>query len=360
MLRELEEVREAAVHRAIDPISLEDLRNKPDQVGALSVAGRRVEPALYHRGSVLDVDGELLLRGGLSPFTQEPVDGFLPAPPLSDLRELIRFLDWNDDGWLSISDVAIGLAALLPVDEEGAEHFVRDHLDVDQDGLIADEALRQQIEPYCGERLTELLVAAPVTQVPELRRRSSREELLRWFSHWDAHGSGMLDLPDFQFALVWTMYRAIGDSADLVTKETVSSLFLAELGIAGGGQVSRERFLELFAPVLQANMPEGAPGGEDSEYGGGGAVPRNFVVKVHGPVEGKTLALKVAADDKAAAAVQAELAKQWAHVRRWRLYISGQLLDEGVPAEDLLRWLHQGTALQALPAEASGSSCVVA
>lgn len=356
MLCELDEVREAAVHRAIDPISLEDLRVKSDQVGALVFDGRRVEQALYHRSSVVDVDGELLLRGGISPFSHEPVDGFLLAPPLSELRQLIRFLDWNDTGWLSVSDVAIGLAALLPVEEESAEHFVRDHLDVDQDGLIGDEALQQQIEPYCGERLSELLLAAPVTEVPQLRRGSSREELLRWFGHWDAHGSGSLDLPDFRFSLAWTMYRAIGSSADLTTKETVSSLFLAEAGISGSGQVSREQFLELFAPALQANMPADTVDGEESSAG---LPPAPVAVVVHAPVDGGLLTLKVVPDDSAVATLSAEVAKEWRAGGPWRLYISGRPLDSSVPAKELERQLRAGCSVQALPAEARGSSCAI-
>merc|ERR1712050_673368 len=115
---------------------------------------------------------------------------------------------------------------------------------------------RENIQPYCNDRLTELLAAAPPSQVPELHRSATNEELQSWFDYWDANDSGDIGAEEFRFAIAWTLYRALGDSVDILTKETVAGLFLTETNIRGDGLIERNQFIELFAPALIANMPE--------------------------------------------------------------------------------------------------------
>lgn len=354
----LDSVREAAVQRAIDPISLEDLRAKSSQVGALVLDGHRVEQALYHRSSVVDGNGTLRVRSDLSPVTGSLVDGFLPAPPLASLQEFIQFLDWNHDGWLSVSEVATALAAILPVDEEGTEHFIRDHFDVDQDGLISEEDLRENIQPYCAERLKELLAAASPCKVPELRRGATQVELREWFDHWDANGSGDINLDDFRFAVAWTIYRALGDSVDFLTKETVASLFLAEANIRGQGKatkshVTKAEFLDLFAPALQANMPE-PQRVKPNESVVDPTHPLQFVL--HAPLTGKIVEV-----DKSAEESVYELRKSASdkfECGPCNMYYNGQQLADDSVKLVSVPGLRSGAVLQVLP-ETSGAMCVI-
>jgi len=134
-MAELDTLRETAVNHGVDPLSLEPLRDKPNQLVALLCDGLRVEPAFYHRENIVNDDGFLSVEG-ISPVTGARVTGFKTAPALTDLDEFIHFLDWNGDGWLSVTEVATAFASLLPVDQEGVEQFVRDNFNVDQGGLI--------------------------------------------------------------------------------------------------------------------------------------------------------------------------------------------------------------------------------
>lgn len=361
----VDSIREAAVQRAIDPISLDDLRGKSSQVGALILDGHRVEQALYHRSSVVDANDTLRVRNDLSPVTGELVDGFLLAPPLANLQDFIQFLDWNHDGWLSVSEVAIALAALLPVDEDATEHFIRDHFDVDQDGLISEDDLRENIQPYCNERLAELLAAAPPSNAPELHRGATKEELQEWFDHWDTNDSGDISLEEFRFAIAWTLYHALGDSVDILTKETVAGLFLTETNIRGDGHIEKNRFVELFAPALQANMPErtvtklGATKSHEVRSGQcedeiDAKQPMQFVL--HAPLTGKTVEL-----DKSSADTLADLRKAACEefaCGPLQLYCNGhKLASDGVKLGSV-PGLRSGAVLQVLP-EVSGAMCVI-
>merc|ERR1719379_1870018 len=125
------------------------------------------------------------------------------------MHKFIQFLDWDGDSYLNVSEVAIAFSALLPVDEESTEAFIRDHFDVGQDGLIAVDALQEQILPYCGERLSDFLAAAPVTEVPRLCRGASQEELRTWFDYWGTNSSGELDISEFRLAVSWLLYQAM-------------------------------------------------------------------------------------------------------------------------------------------------------
>ncbi len=55
--------RQSAVEKAVCPICFDDLHVLPDQVGALTLNGKRVEAALYHRSCVVASDGRLKLPG---------------------------------------------------------------------------------------------------------------------------------------------------------------------------------------------------------------------------------------------------------------------------------------------------------
>lgn len=106
--------RARAVSHAVDPISFEDLRLRPTQVGALTCHGLRMEPALYHRSSVLDAEGRLRVAGHRSPTTHLPVDGFSPLPPLGEAAALAEFVDWDHDGLVTLAEVLAGCVSEGP------------------------------------------------------------------------------------------------------------------------------------------------------------------------------------------------------------------------------------------------------
>uniref|UniRef100_A0A7S0FFT4 Uncharacterized protein n=1 Tax=Pyrodinium bahamense TaxID=73915 RepID=A0A7S0FFT4_9DINO len=163
-------------------------------------------------------------------------------------------------------------------------------------------------------------------------------------------------MPDFCFALTWTLYRALGDTIDVATKETVSSLFLAEAGFADDGQVTRQDFLELFAPALRANMPE-APAEVEGQ---GAAGVSELEIAVHSPAEGLTLDVELRAEEGAVAALRREVALHWPKHAPLLLYLGGRLLEDSTAISELRGRLRGGAVVQALPEQpGAASSCAV-
>lgn len=377
-LPELEGVCERAVQRAVDPISLRELRLHPDEVGALVYYGKRVEPALYHRRTVADEDGLLTVPDGLSPLSRKLVNGFKPLPSLGELREFLRFVDWHEAGTLNVSEVATALAAVLPAEADSVEHFIRDHIDVGQDGDIFRDELHDQMLPYCGPRLSEVLEAAAVMEVPELCRGDGVEELGAWYDFWDSsHSSGDIEMGDFRFAVAWTMYQALGDGIDPETKEAAVRLFVAELQLHGEGRVTRQDFLDLIAPALQANLPErrGVPrcASASSLAEDGGACKaaeallpprRPLSLLLHAPVSGATAPLEASASCTIAELGQAASDAWAAHgdpsIPAPLFYLAGKALHEQEDQTSLARssrGFRDGAVIQALPSGQSASSC---
>jgi len=180
---------------------------------------------------------------------------------VNEPHKLIRFADWNSDGLASIYEVAVALAAVLPVEAEAVDRFFRDRFDMGQEGLLTETELYEQVSPFLSERLPELLEAAEASEAPELRKGAGRAELLTWFDHWDHQGAGRLELGELQFAVARLLYRALGPDVDVETKETAACLFLSRAGLGGscGPSLAKEEFLDLLAPSLQANLPEQQP-----------------------------------------------------------------------------------------------------
>lgn len=266
MLLVLDDVREVAVSRAVCPISLVDLRLKPDQIGALVYRGTRVEPALYHRDSVVRNDGSLRFSNGVSPVSHQPVTDFKPMPSMpgkgasvKEWKEFVEFFHWNKrHEWMLVAEVATAFAAVLPVSEDGVERFIRNSFDVDADGHIHRDELENFVLPFLSQNIDDLQAAAPVIEVPEVWRRSSREEMLQWFAFWDKDESGEIDFAEFRFAVACSIYQALGYAVDIAAKETVAVVFLSEISsdVHPNGVVTRAKFIDNIAPALQANLPE--------------------------------------------------------------------------------------------------------
>ncbi|CAJ1380590.1 unnamed protein product [Effrenium voratum] len=179
----LDQARESAVEKVACPICFEGLSEYPDQVGALTLYGNRVESALYHSSCVLNPDtGHLIFESqtgrAVSPLTRQQVDGFKCMPGLSEGQSWAKFLDWNSAGHLDLQKVCAGVAALLPVDDATARRFVvkvlhksancGDHAELPLPEVVA------TLLPAIRRQLRRLLVA-PRPRAPEICRNSSKE-----------------------------------------------------------------------------------------------------------------------------------------------------------------------------------------
>eukprot|EP00747_Dinoflagellata_sp_TGD_P077495 gnl/TRDRNA2_/TRDRNA2_159618_c0_seq2.p1 gnl/TRDRNA2_/TRDRNA2_159618_c0~~gnl/TRDRNA2_/TRDRNA2_159618_c0_seq2.p1 ORF type:complete len:608 (+),score=123.88 gnl/TRDRNA2_/TRDRNA2_159618_c0_seq2:231-1826(+) len=164
---------------------------------------------------------------------------------------------------------------MLPVDEDGVERFVREEFDPDGGGTISQADMEAKVLPYLEDNAADLVSSTPQARAPPLTKASSRAELLAWFKHWDADGSGTLDSSELCYAVATLFFQALGDT-DPGTKQAVVQAFLAELGLDKDGQVAKTRFLEQLAPVLQANLPVEAAeaAGRDAANTGAGGEAR--------------------------------------------------------------------------------------
>lgn len=254
-----EEMRIGAFEHAACPICFEDLASKPQEVGALLHQGCRVEATLYHSSCVGAECGSGDSRpqhlDGLSPVTRKPVDGFRPMPALSEELHWCQFVDWNNDKSIDCGELAHVVAAMLPLDQNKVEDFVRDTFDTDSDGRISDHELQLLVLPYLREHLPGLQAAMPSAPPPEICPGSQGDEFSAWFRHWDADGSGQLDNRELSFALAKCFYKSLGPELDVGTKDMIVSTFLTEADINGDGQVSEAEFLSRLAPMIKANLP---------------------------------------------------------------------------------------------------------
>ncbi|CAE7428273.1 eif3a, partial [Symbiodinium necroappetens] len=154
------------------PICCEDLGRSPQEVGALTYQGKRIERDLYHVGCFTLMlshkgafSGERLKDGcfdnlkiawGQSPTTRQEVDGFVSMPSMSDQKALIAFLDWKGTGRLDVSELATVAAVQLPLHARAMENFIRENFQVDGDGNVTVEELEQKVLPYIGEHFESI------------------------------------------------------------------------------------------------------------------------------------------------------------------------------------------------------------
>lgn len=131
-------VRSAAAPQqlACCPICYGDLCSNTAELGALTQQGKRLEQSIYHAGCVtmmLCHTGRVLnadmlqpeISWGVSPVTRKPVDGFMRMPLLRDRTAWFQFADWKCDGQLDVEELAAICSAMLPIDENSADDFVR-------------------------------------------------------------------------------------------------------------------------------------------------------------------------------------------------------------------------------------------
>jgi len=250
----MEESRRLAVQKAACPICLCDLCEKPQEVGALTRSGRRVESALYHKGCVCPggEDRPKLLINKVSPISKQKVDGFVLMPPFRERQAWVDFNDWNRDGQLSVNELAQAVAAVLPVDENSCEKQVAEWFDVDKDGSISQVEMSSRVLPWL-EANTQVLAAR--RSAPTLSASSSDASCMAWFDYHDADGSGSLDASELRFALTACFVHSLGlFQVDLETQECIIQGFLDDADDNGDQSISKQEFLARMAPALRRNL----------------------------------------------------------------------------------------------------------
>jgi hypothetical protein len=85
---------------------------------------------------------------GLSPISRCAVDGFLKLPPLDQVKDFMKFVDWRQSGKISVNDLATVASALLPIDEAGATAFLQKQFKVGEDETVSEEELTKHVLPF--------------------------------------------------------------------------------------------------------------------------------------------------------------------------------------------------------------------
>lgn len=180
------------VSQAECPICCCELGSSPEEVGALTFQGKRVEKDLYHVGCftlMLSHNGafsgqrvaghleNLRISWGTSPTTRQSVDGFTRMPPIHDRKGWVAFLDWKGSGKLDLEELATAAAVLLPLNPHALEVFMRENFQVDKDGNITVEELENRVLPYIGEHFDSINEGKKEDKKHMARMRS--ESLLR-------------------------------------------------------------------------------------------------------------------------------------------------------------------------------------
>eukprot|EP00435_Cladocopium_sp_Y103_P073693 s2_g44.t1 len=260
----VDQAREAAVEKVVCPICFEALSDLPNQVGALTFEGRRVETALYHRDCVLNCKTHRLVfesetGRAVSPLTRKQVDNFKVMPSLTESNEWAQFLDWNGSGELDVQKVCFAVVALLPVDDAYARKLVLQVLNLEEsEGVLSHRVSQQEVVdtllPQIRRQLRRL-IKSPRPRPPEICRNSSKDELLAWYKFWDSKKQGSLNVPTLTLAVVTTFHTALAKTADAQTKDAIAHSFLTELGLRESDTITESQFLEKMAPQLVANLP---------------------------------------------------------------------------------------------------------
>jgi len=350
----LHSIRQVAASVAFCPLALVELRSRPCEVGALVRGERRVESVLYLRDSVLTEDGCLKLPGNVSPVSGEAVDGFMPMPAIQPMQgqEFFRFLDWSGDHHTSAAEVAAAVAAILPVEEESVERFIRERFDVDREGVMAGNELLDGVLPYMIAELDEFINATRVSDVPSLSADSPLSDFHGWFDHWDFHHVGELDHSLARFAIAVLLFKVLTKAVELPTKEVIVTTFVEKVGLAGGGRLTLERFTDCIVPALRQNLPHQAdivfqaPGG-------------TLTLKLQSPWLGVSFPIQVPST-ATVADLRDRVAATWPLLGPVHMYVAGTFCDNPQMAMCEVPGMHDFAAVGVMPDEASSSNCTFA
>lgn len=300
----------------------------------------------------MDERGELRLSASLtppwhrSPVSRLAVDGFALLPPISKRISWTKFVDWNGDGVVDLSEVAAAIAAVLPVDEAQAERFVSAQFDKDGNGVLDAHEIRSAVLPFLRKSMAHIVESA--SRPPEIHACSSRADFLRWFDHWDRHGAGHLTSSCLQLAVVTSLHNG----GTLQTRRMVAAVIIAEAELEEALKVSRAIFLERLVPVMQMNLPaKGVQGGAL-----GDPWPCCF-----DPKKPMTISL-ISTDGKRKQAIvpptatvgtlRAEARRQyrvWLRSKDARLCMAGKLLDDDCTPVSALPFNVEGGVVQVIP-----------
>ena len=356
----LDQAREGAVEQVVCPICFEALSDLPNQVGALSFQGHRVETALYHRDCVLNCETQHLIfesatGKAVSPLTREQVDHFKLMPSLTESEKWVDFLDWNGSGHLDIQKVCFAVATLLPVDDTYARKFVLQVMNLPPDSKENHELNKTEVIntllPQIRRQLRRL-VQSPRPRPPQICRNSKQDELVAWFHFWDSKKQGFVDVPTLTLAVVTTFHTALAKSADAPTKDAVAHTFLTELGLRETDTVTESQFLEKMAPQLVANLPVaielGHPTGSLDPK-----LPLELILRDMKTGKERPLHFEVAGEVTVGELRKATLRRFPVILcrRKVKLFVMGQLLEDDDQNLFQLRGIYAGATVNFMPGE---------
>eukprot|EP00927_Polykrikos_kofoidii_P034789 TRINITY_DN29433_c0_g2_i1.p1 TRINITY_DN29433_c0_g2~~TRINITY_DN29433_c0_g2_i1.p1 ORF type:complete len:734 (-),score=116.68 TRINITY_DN29433_c0_g2_i1:48-2249(-) len=154
---------------ALCPICCGSLGKSQEAIGALTHKRKRIEPDLYHLRCVSQMlchsgsgqvgssgDQQVHITWGTSPVTRLPVDGFLHMPPMQETERWVRFVDWREDGHVSVEGFAAAASALFPIGHHAIERFVRTKFQLEVGDSIESERLQAEVLPavdaHCNQQ----------------------------------------------------------------------------------------------------------------------------------------------------------------------------------------------------------------
>merc|ERR1712137_975719 len=152
-------------------------------------------------------------------------------PPLSDSNGWASFVDWHASGQLRAADVALAVAAILPIAEAKAESLVSKTFDRNHDGFISKGELQARVLPYLRKHVRSL-VEKSHSRAPDICRGSTDQELLQWFDFWDTDRKGSIDVNRLKLAILGC-FSKLG-VIDAKLDEGVAVSFLEALGYQCG------------------------------------------------------------------------------------------------------------------------------
>jgi hypothetical protein len=203
---------------------------------------------------MMDETGSLRLAASLtppwhrSPVSRKPVDDFALLPSVLKRAAWVQFVDWNNDGSVSVAEVATVIAAMLPIDENKAESFVSKRFDKAGKGVLSKFQIMRQVLPFLQKSAGRLVLGR---QAPRIYNSSTGEAFFQWFDHWDKRHCGHITTSHMRLALL-SSFEGEGTPS---VRQVMVSCVLEDAGLTDNDNITKAQFLQHIVPLLQLNLP---------------------------------------------------------------------------------------------------------
>lgn len=330
------------------PICFEALHTRPHDVGALVLGGKRIEPTLYHKSCMTDENGSLRLSASLtppwyrSPMSRQPCDGFALLPSIRKKASWAKFVDWNNDGAVSVAELAAVIAAMLPIDDSEAEKFVSKHFDKLGKGEVESEQIMHEVLPFLHKNTGRIVLGR---QSAEIYSSSTGQNFLSWFDHVDKTRCGHVTVSCMRMALIASLKKG-----DAKLKQMVANSMLADAGLLEIGLITKVMFLEHLVPLLQLNLPSKeskCSAKEDSQpFDVKGSLSIKFLSATGQSRRAEVPGSGTVSDLRNAARRQFRI---WLAGRDARLCLAGKFIEDDAASLSSLPDLYGNSVVQVLP-----------